>query len=84
MSFLQLVGELVQRDTLFHKQNKQMIEQLRCLGDQFIGVLVLRCDDCFSRLFADFLQDLIEPTVEEIGCVAVVGAFFLPSLNQLV
>src|ERR1044072_9476052 len=67
-----------------HKQNKQVINEIRDLSSQASTVIVLCSYDRLGRLFASLLEDFVQTFFEEVRRLGTSRSLTFAALNQLV
>src|SRR6058998_3693048 len=80
-SLFQFATDLVQRNATFDQQHQEVINQIGGLGNK-AAVGIFSGDNCFRRFFPDLLQNLVEPTVEQVGGITAFGPLFLSLRND--
>ena len=61
-----------------------MVCKVGQLINGLLFVFCFSCDDDLSAFFANFLEDLVEPLVEEIGGIGSFGFLFLAVYEEVV
>src|SRR5882724_1496174 len=61
-----------------------MIEKIARLLRKGAAILILRGDDSLTRFLSDFLENLVQPLIEEVGRIRTLWSFALSVLDESV
>src|SRR5882724_2384706 len=61
-----------------------MIEKIARLLRKGAAILILRGDDSLTRFLSDFLENLVQPLIEEVRRIRTLWSFALSGLDQSV